>query len=71
MGEVIVEVEGAVFVVPQRLCNASITFSNSFIQIAYAVGEYILRGDSDVLFPNDFGEDLLCLGDSAVVQFLP
>jgi len=35
------------------------------VQLAYAVGECILRrGGTDVLFPNDFGEDLL---DNAVI----
>ena len=30
------------------------------LQLAHAVGEYILRrGSSDELFPNDFEEDLL------------
>jgi len=49
-------------VMSRNIMQHSVTLCNALyrLQLAYAVGESILRRvGSDALFPNDFGDDLL------------
>jgi len=40
-------------------CFVTLNYTLYWLQLAYTVGECILRrGTSNALFPNDFGEDL-------------